>query len=554
MCLDGFLPGGSKMPLKLPSKRELLPTLAFGVPLIAIAFVQYRWLHELQNRAEMLERQQNREAAQHAVSVMTEEMSSARLTVLPPVGHADLVAHKFDTIAHLFDKGHERFGYVDRFFVWTASMPRGEALFYSRKSGQFLPDPSRLAHLPMDVWALGEDLGRWGELLCSGAEPACQLVIHRIVNDEEASLLAIAGFTVDLRAFATDFAPEFATRALGPAVRDFLEGRQARVTLLDDSGGLLFGEGDDSAADGSASSVEFPLTFTLPSEGVRQTQIAHWRMLVGDAGAGGVLAALRRGVFGNIAIVGAGLIVLAIGSALMARSYAREAKLSDLKSRFISGISHELKTPLSNIRLYSEMLELGRVPNTAERRLFYRSLRQQAEILGMMLEDILDFSRLEAEQNVSRFEPCDLREILQEAVDMRDWHSAAHAVDIQVPAPLPAIRGNHSALVRVVHSLLDNASKYSGAEEHITVTADRQNGMVRIEVADRGVGIPPEDIPHLFERFYRGRTSSDVKGTGLGLSIAQSLVASHGGSIEVESELGKGSRFTVLLPVESKES
>jgi signal transduction histidine kinase len=279
-------------------------------------------------------------------------------------------------------------------------------------------------------------------------------------------------------------------------------------------------------------------------------QVPHWRLSVGDAGEGGVQQALRRGAVGNIAIVGAGIVVLALGSALMARSSAREAKLSDLKSRFISGISHELKTPLSNIRLYSEMLELGRVPRSMERKLFYRSLRQQAEILGDMLEEILDFSRLEGEPATSRFESCDLQDILEEAVEMREWAHVPQAVDVKLPEEeLPQISGNRSALVRVVHSLLDNASKYSSSEEPITLAAYRHNGMVAIDVVDRGVGISPEDMPHVFERFYRGRTAEDVKGAGLGLSIAQSVVTSHGGRIEVASQIGKGSRFTVLLPV-----
>jgi signal transduction histidine kinase len=536
------------MAFKFSLKGKVLPILAFGAPLVAIAFVQYRWLLELQNRSEMIEMQQYREAARHARSLLVEKMTSARLTVLPAVGHGDLLADKLDAIAIVLEKGVERFEYVDRFFIWTASMPYGEALFYEPDGGGFAPDPVRLDCLPEDVWTLPEGARRWGEFSCVGEHSTtCQVVIHWVLDDEEKTLLGVAGFMVDLDFFARDFLPKFVASALIPSVQDLLDDREMTFTLVDTNDGLTVGSDDSSSA--SSSDVEVGLSFTLPSEGARSMQVPRWLMSVGGVHAGGVQELLRRGAVGNIAIVGAGLVVLAFGSALMARSSAREAKLSELKSRFISGISHELKTPLSNIRLYSEMLELGRVPQNMERTRFYRSLRQQAEILGDMLENILDFSRLEAGENATRFEPCELQDILEEAVEMREWARAPYTVDLKLPETLPQIHGNHSALVRVVYSLLDNASKYSKPDETITLEAYQQNGTVTIEVVDRGVGISPEDLPHVFERFYRGRTSDDVKGAGLGLSIAQSVVSSHGGRIEVESKPGKGSRFKVVLPV-----
>ena len=538
------------MAFKFSLKRNLLPILAFGAPLVAIAFVQYRWLLELEDRSAMIETQRNREAAQRAESLLTKEITRARLEVLPAVGHGDLIASKLDAVAHVLKNGYDRFDYVDRFFIWTVSMPYGEALFYQPNGGEFAPDPDRLFCLPAEVWALPASARRWGEFPCVGEDPNCQVVIHWVLDDEEKTLLGLAGFMVDRDFFARDYLPGFASSVLTPAVQDFLDDPQITLRLLDENDRLIFGEDDGQSP--SSSGVELPVTFTLPSEGAESMAVPRWRMSVGGTQASGVQEVLRRGALGNIAIVGAGLVVLALGSGLMARSSAKEAKLSDLKSRFISGVSHELKTPLANIRLYSEMLELGRVPRTTERTLFYRSLRQQAEILGDMLEEILDFSRLEAGEYEARFEPCDLPGILEEAVEMREWAPTPRTVDVMLAEELPLIRGNRSALVRVVHNLLDNAAKYSGPDEPITLQAHRRNGMVAIEVVDRGVGISTADMPHVFEKFYRGRTSDKVKGAGLGLSIAESVVTSHGGRVEVESEPGKGSRFTVLLPVAPK--
>lgn len=539
------------MTFRAPGKWGLLAILAFGAPILAIAVVQYRWLLELRSRSEVIATQQNHEAALRALELLESEMSAARLQVLPPVGHTDLLELDLEPIAHVFQKGQDRFDYVDRFFVWAKPMPPGDALFYDPERGTFAPDPERVACIPDRVWNWSPEDGksRWAELACVGEQPPCQIVLHLILNDDEEELIGLAGFIVDLDRFASEFVPAFASESLTPAVREFLGSEQTEVSLLDDEGVFLHGaESQDSFA---SSTVDLPVSFTLPSEGRRMMTPPHWRLSVGEPSNDRIQALLRRGAMGNLAIVGIGIFALTIGGALVARSSVREAKLSDLKSRFISGISHELKTPLAMIRLYSEMLELGRVPRGMERKLFY-SLRQQAEIMHDMLEEILDFSRLEAEQGSLRMDPCSLKEIVDEAVEMRDFQSSGdRSVDVRLSPDLPTIRCNRSALVRVLYSLLDNASKYGDPNEPIVVDAVRKNGMVAVEVANKGQGIAPEDLPHLFERFYRGQSSTGVKGTGLGLSIVHSVVKSHGGRVEVASDAGKGTTFTVLLPTRS---
>ena len=114
---------------------------------------------------------------------------------------------------------------------------------------------------------------------------------------------------------------------------------------------------------------------------------------------------------------------------------------------------------------------------------------------------------------------------------------------------LPQLLCNRPSLVRAVYNLLDNAFKYSDSEQPVEVRASRRNGMVEVAVVDHGRGISSEDLPHIFERFYRGETSKAVKGTGLGLSIVDTVVRAHQGKVEVESKPGRGSRFAILLPV-----
>jgi two-component system phosphate regulon sensor histidine kinase PhoR len=358
------------------------------------------------------------------------------------------------------------------------------------------------------------------------------------------------GFTVNLDRFVRDTLPGF-FRARILAVLEREGAMNEPVAFLGEKGECLLGVPECFQPEELGASLELPASFGLPIErlpGVEGPPL--WRFVVGEP-EGGLHQGLQVSALGNLAIVGAGILALAIGTGLIARSMTREAELSDLKSRFISGISHELKTPLSLIRLYSEMLELGRVKREDEPD-FYRRLRQQSEALGDMLEEILDFSRLEAEQRSLQREACSPREILEEAIDMLPAHGAVpREVSLVIEEDLPNIDADRRGLVRAVYNLLDNAAKYSPPEHPIRVRAERRNGSVAFEVKDGGSGIDGDEIGRIFERFYRGRAarSTSIKGTGLGLSIAETVVKAHEGRIEVETSPGEGSRFTILLPL-----
>jgi two-component system phosphate regulon sensor histidine kinase PhoR len=370
------------------------------------------------------------------------------------------------------------------------------------------------------------------------------------VDLEDTGDEGVVGFTVDLGRFAKETLPGFFLARIKPLLER--EGPMNEpVAFLGENGECLLGVPECFDPQGLGSSIEFPASFGLPIERLPGVEgPPRWRFLVKEP-QGGLHQGLQVSALGNLAIVGAGILALAVGTGLIARSMTREAELSDLKSRFISGISHELKTPLSLIRLYSEMLELGRVKREDQLD-FYCRLRQQSETLGDMLEEILDFSRLEAEQRSLQREECSPREILEEAIDMLPAHGAVpRDVSLVVEENLPNIDADRRGLVRAVYNLLDNAAKYSSVDQPIRVTAERRNGSIALEVRDRGVGLEEDEISRIFDRFYRGRAarSTSVKGTGLGLSIADTVVKAHEGRIEVETAPGEGSRFTILLPL-----
>ncbi len=225
-------------------------------------------------------------------------------------------------------------------------------------------------------------------------------------------------------------------------------------------------------------------------------------------------------------------------------------ELDRLKSKFVSDVSHELRTPTTNLNLYLNLMEHGK----PEKRAYYlTTLKQQAGRLAGLIEDILDLSRLEQESAQVVFSPVDLNEVVGQVVTAHQPRAEAAGLRLTFEPgdDLPAVRGEPGRLMRVVTNLLGNAINYT-SEGSVHVATQRLDGHVCLQVRDTGIGIEPEDIPHLFERFYRGRhaSQSNIPGTGLGLGIVKEIVDLHGGKIEVSSRVGQGSKFTVWLPLD----
>jgi len=246
--------------------------------------------------------------------------------------------------------------------------------------------------------------------------------------------------------------------------------------------------------------------------------------------------------------------VLLGGIALTIRTALREMKLSAMKNEFVSNVSHELRTPLSSIRVFGEFMRRGRVEDQEKVREYGSYIETESRRLTQLINNILDFSRIESGRKVYMFEDADLEEILAGTlatftVRLRD---KGFDVSYQGPdEPLPEVEVDPNAIDRAVANLLDNAVKYSDGDRAIQVTLDRTNGEATISVTDHGIGIPREEQEKIFERFHRVSTGlvHDVKGSGLGLSLVRHIAESHGGTVSVESEVGRGSTFTIHLPL-----
>ena len=247
-------------------------------------------------------------------------------------------------------------------------------------------------------------------------------------------------------------------------------------------------------------------------------------------------------------------LVLAGGIALTYRNVTKEMALARLKSDFVSNVSHELRTPLSLIRLYAETLEMGRLTSPEKYQEYYRIIRKESERLTALINNILDFSRIEAGRKEYDFRETDMRELVHATLDSYRYQIEQNGFQFEEKIDeVPPLRVDREAMARSLLNLVNNALKYSQDRKFIGVNLYRDNGSVKLEVVDQGIGIPHQEQQKIFEKFYRvgDPLVHNTKGSGLGLSLVRHIVQAHGGDVSVDSAPGQGSKFTIALPVKS---
>jgi two-component system phosphate regulon sensor histidine kinase PhoR len=240
------------------------------------------------------------------------------------------------------------------------------------------------------------------------------------------------------------------------------------------------------------------------------------------------------------------------GAVVVFHDLTRIKQLEVVRRDFVANVSHELRTPLAIFRGYLEtLIDNPKLPREDVHRVL-DAMQRNSNRLNSLVEDLLTLTRLESRQMQSQYQSIRLGEFFDQLV--RDWHARVQTEPAEIKwqaAPgLPAIEVDLLRFEQVMLNLLENAVAYSSAPRKIELTAELEADVVKISVADHGMGIPPADLPHVFERFYRVDKARNRKsgGTGLGLSICKEIVEAHGGTIRAESELGKGTRIVLRLP------
>lgn len=232
---------------------------------------------------------------------------------------------------------------------------------------------------------------------------------------------------------------------------------------------------------------------------------------------------------------------------------SKEMALAKLKSDFVSNVSHELRTPLALIRLYAETLELGRIQTSDKMHQYYKIIRKESERLTALINNILDFSRIEAGRKEYEFRDTDIGELVRNTLDSYRYQieQQGFALEESIEPDLPAVKIDREAIARALVNLVNNALKYSTEDKFVGIKLYRENSQLKLEVVDHGIGIARRDQSKIFEKFYRAGDPlvHNTKGSGLGLSLVRHISHAHGGDIVVESTPGRGSRFILSLPV-----
>ncbi|MBW3563957.1 MAG: hypothetical protein KY459_04470 [Acidobacteria bacterium] len=238
---------------------------------------------------------------------------------------------------------------------------------------------------------------------------------------------------------------------------------------------------------------------------------------------------------------------------MLLRDVRREVETAELRSEFVSSVSHELKTPLSAIRMFAESLQMGRPATSKQRDEYLELILNESERLSRLLDNVLEFSKIERGDRQYRLEARDLGEVVR-----RSLRGAAYPLQqkgfrlaLHVEEGLPPVKVDEDAVEQALLNLLTNAMKYSGDCLDLQVRLEREGDGVALRVIDHGIGIPEEEKEKIFEKFYRATNSVGVTGAGLGLPIVAHIARMHGGMLLLKSRPGAGSEFTITFPLEA---
>jgi signal transduction histidine kinase len=260
----------------------------------------------------------------------------------------------------------------------------------------------------------------------------------------------------------------------------------------------------------------------------------------------------------NFLVLGILSLLIILGLLLTRHIVSKEMGLAKLKSDFVSNVSHELRTPLALIRLYAETLELKRITTDEKKQQYYRIIRKESERLTALINNILDFSRIEAGHKEYEFRETDIADLVHNTLDSYRYQieQQGFTFEERIDADVPKLYVDREAIARALVNLVNNALKYSDEEKFLGVNLYRANGEVKLEVADHGIGITRREQTKIFEKFYRTGDPlvHNTKGSGLGLSLVRHITEAHGGDIAVESTPGKGSKFVLSLPLASNKT
>jgi len=315
----------------------------------------------------------------------------------------------------------------------------------------------------------------------------------------------------------------------------------SRVNVVDEKGRQVFGA--------PLRRGEFTVGRPFP------TTLYGWRLQVALSTADQLGQGIERRQSLELMLVIIAFAVIVVGVAFMLYAVEKERRLSQQKSEFVANVSHELKTPLASIRMFAELLLTGRAATDEKRQQYLQIMHQESERLSALIENVLDFARVERGKATFTFTEGDLGEVVQRAVDVYRYRAEREEVvlSLDIPPELPPVSLDARAVELAIINLLDNALKYARDGKKIDVRVVSAGRALDVQITDFGPGIPLDDQRRIFDRFVRGSSANNsrVRGTGIGLALVKHIAEAHGGQALVRSEEGRGATFVLRFPAAS---
>ncbi len=520
----------------------------------------YRATREWQRSSEMLIARETEESADMLVTALTRDMRGAHSRVLANRDWGELWLESLTDTSDQVATAFARYPYPESFFSWTQDGPH-DVVFFNRSNRfpSWMPQPTEAHRYPVALVtnpptaeALKEKVDAFGAArfryatfdMPLGGQPY-QIVARLVYADSlQERLHSVIGFTVNLAWVRQSYFSDILSQVAPIATR----GNSLDIAVLDDRGQRIWGR-----ENGSRALVrEFPLLFLDPSVSMvalgSNPAVRTWTIRTSQSPDSALLGA-AQGADEALLAAGAAALTLALGLMLAIRAVRAGVALTAMRSDFVSSVTHELKTPLANIRAMADTL--ARRPIGGETvRDYAELLMQEARRLTRLVDNLLAYSRVTDVTEMYSFEPIAPAELVDDVLQnfRHPLSEREFKVDVEIPVDLPLVRADRTAMMLALDNLMDNAIRYSPQRHFIRVAARRDGQNVMIEIQDRGVGIAPDELLTVRRKFARGRLAR-ADGSGLGLAIVSRIVADHKGTFVLESELGSGTTAKVYLPV-----
>lgn len=540
--------------------------IVVAIPMAVLFYFQFRSLNDIEKTSTIVLRQLSSDTADSLTETVEAYLQQPYFGVILRVPQARVEPLDLAFIDPVMHDALLESPFVTSFFVWTERGPHGNKwLSYDQRAitpaagnveSRFREDPffgdrllprlRQLVKTRMAIVAFTEEIN---------GRPYYVQAQMRFESFARERMTSVVGFAVDAERLRTEFIPAL--------LRDRLANVQQPVgfpsleaAVLAEDGTRIFESDPSRSDDMPVDERSFPivffdkdlLAFAAPFE--QQREIWGLRTGYGPQSIPEIVSASTRPQMALMVVLA---VAMGLGVFLVAGAAAREVRVAELKSNFVASVSHDLKTPLALIQLFAETLELGRVRTPERAQEYYQIINGEAKKLTRLIENILDFSRMEAGLRPYRMESADLGEIVTRVLARMatQFSQSNFQVRTEIAPVLPRVLADEGATEQAIENLLANAIKYSGEARQLEVSARRAGDHVEVSVTDYGIGISRREQARIFRKFYRVQRElgGGPQGTGLGLAIVDHTMRGHGGYVRVSSEPHQGSTFTLHFPI-----